>query len=86
MATHRRRRNSNGADEIAEAIHRMVDAMQNSIPAQPRVAITPVRVPTVEDFSRHKPTEFTGGTTPDEVDAWLRKCEKIFGVMNCADE
>ncbi|XP_027927744.1 uncharacterized protein LOC114184626 [Vigna unguiculata] len=86
MASQRRRRNANGADEIAEAIHRMVDAMQNPIPAQLRVAIAPVRVLTVEDFLRHKPVEFTGGATPDEADAWLRECEKIFGVMNCADE
>jgi len=33
MAAHRRRRNANGVDVIAEAIHRMVDAMQNPIPA-----------------------------------------------------
>jgi len=86
MASHRRRRNANGADEIAEAIHRMVDAIQNPIPAQSRVAIALVRVLTVEDFMRHKPAEFTGGATPDEVDAWLCMCEKIFTVMNCADE
>jgi len=24
--------------------------------------------------------------TSDEVDAWLRKCEKIFKVMTCIDE
>jgi len=86
MAAHRRRRNVNGADKIAEVIHRMVDAMQNPIPAQPRVAIALVRVSTVEDFLHHKPAKFTSGATPDEADAWLRKCEKIFGVMNCIDE
>ena len=86
MTYHRRRRNANGADEIVEAIHRMVDAMQNPIPAQPRVAIAPLRVPIVEDFLRHKPAKFIGGATPDEADVWLRKCEKIFTVMNCADE
>jgi len=74
MAANRRRR-SNGADDIAEAIHRMVDAMQTPIAAQPRTAIALVRVPTVVDFLCHKPT-----------DAWLRKCEKIFKVMNYADE
>jgi len=55
MAAHMRRRNANGADEIADAIHQMVDAMQNPIPAQPRAAIALVRVATVEDFLRHKP-------------------------------
>ena len=35
---------------------------------------------------RHKPAEFTGKVSPDEADAWLRKCEKIFRVMNCEDE
>ena len=86
MTANRRRRNANDTDDIAEAIHGMVDAMQHPIPAQPRVAIAPARVPTVEDFLRHKPAKFTGGVIPDEADAWLHKCEKIFGVMNCADE
>jgi len=40
----------------------------------------------VEDFLRHKPSEFTSKASPDEVDAWLRKCEKIFKVMNYEDE
>ena len=85
MAANRRRR-SGGADDIAEAIHRMVDAMQPPVATQPRTAIVPVRVPTVKDFLWHKPTEFTGKASPDEADAWLSKCEKIFRVMNCEDE
>ena len=85
MAANRRRRNS-GADDIAEAIHRMVDAMQTPVAAQPRAAIAPVRVPTVEDFLRHKPAEFTSKASPDEAEAWLDKCEKIFTVMSCVDE
>jgi len=85
MAANRRRR-GNGDDDIAEAIHQMVDAMQSPIVVQPRAVIAPVRVPTVEDFLRHKPVEFTGKASPDEADAWLHKCEKIFKVMNCADE
>jgi len=85
MAANKRRRSS-GADDITEAIHRMVDAMQTSVAAQPRMAIAPVRVPTVEDFLCHKPVEFTGKASPDEADAWLHKCEKIFKVMNCEDE
>jgi len=85
MATNRRRRSS-GANDIVEAIPWMVDAMQPPIAAQPRTAIAPIRVPTVEDFLRHKPAEFTGKASPDEADAWLRKCEKIFKVMNCEDE
>jgi len=86
VAANRRRRSGNGADDIAEAIPRMVDAMQPPVATQPRMAIAPVRVPTVEDFLRHKPAEFTGKACPDEADAWLRKYEKIFKVMNCADE
>jgi len=35
MATNRRRRNGNGAEDIVEAIHRMVDAMQPPVAAQP---------------------------------------------------
>jgi len=48
MAANRRRRRSSGADDIAEAIHRMVDAMQPTLAAQPRTAIAPVRVLTVK--------------------------------------
>jgi len=52
MAANRRRRNGNGADDIVEAIHRMVDAIQPHVAAQPKVVIALVRVPTVEDFLR----------------------------------
>ena len=34
---------------------------------------------------RHKPTKFTGKATPDEADAWLRECEKIFRVIECTE-
>jgi len=79
------RRRSSGADDIAEAIHRMVDAMQTLVAAQPRTTIAPVRMPIMEDFLRHKPVEFTSKASLDEAEAWLRKCEKIFTVMSCAD-
>jgi len=85
MAANKRRRSS-GVDDIAEAIHRMVDAMQTPVAAQLGTAIAPIRVPTMEDFLRHKPAEFTSKASPDEADAWLRKCEKIFKVMNYEDE
>jgi len=64
----------------------MVDAMQPPVAAQPRTVIATVRVPTMEDFQCHKPAEFIGKASPDEADAWLRKCEKIFRVMNYANE
>ncbi|XP_027915052.1 uncharacterized protein LOC114174410 [Vigna unguiculata] len=85
MAANKMRRSS-GADDIAEAIHRMVDAVQPPVAAQSRTAIAPIRVPTVEDFLRHKPAEFTSKASSDEADAWLRKCENIFTVMNYTDE
>ena len=78
MAPNRRIRSS-GVDDIAEASHQMMDAMQTPVAAQLRTAITPVRVLTVEDFLCHKPMEFTGKVSPDEADAWPRKCEMIFG-------
>jgi len=78
----RRRRNTAGADEIANAIHRMVDAMQ-PVAAPPRAMIPPVRPVTMEDFMRHKPAKFTGKATPDEADSWLHECEKIFRVIEC---
>jgi len=80
----RRRRNAAGVDEIANAIHRMVDVMQ-PIAAQPRAMIPPVRPVIMEDFMRHKPAKFTGKATPDEADAWLRECEKIFRVIECTE-
>jgi len=80
----KRRRNTAGADDIAQAIHRMVDAMQ-SIAAQPRAVVVPVRPVRMEDFMRHKPSKFSGKSTPDEADAWLRECEKICRVIDCID-
>jgi len=80
----RRHRNTAGADEIANAIHGMVDAMQ-SVAAPLRAMIPPVRPVTMEDFMRHKPVKFTGKATPDEAHAWLRECEKIFRVIECME-
>jgi len=82
--TNRRRRNTAGADKIANAIHRMVDAMQ-PVAAPPRAMIPLVRPVTMEDFMRHKPAKFTGKATADEADAWLRECEKIFRVIECSE-
>jgi len=64
----RRRRNTAGADEIAQAIHRMVDAMQ-PIAAQPRAVVASVCPVTMEDFMRHKPSKFSGKSTPNEANA-----------------
>ena len=64
----RRRRDNTGADEIAHAIHRMVDAMQPSA-VQPRAIVAPTRPVTMEDFMRHRPTKFTSRAIPDEADA-----------------
>jgi len=47
--------------------------------------IPPVRPVTMEDFMRHKSAKFTGKATPDEADAWLRECEKIFRVIECTE-
>jgi len=84
VMANRRHRNTAGADEIANAIHRMVDAMQ-PVAAPRRAMIPPVRPVTMEDFMRHKPAKFTGKATPDEADAWLRECEKIFRVIECTE-
>jgi len=80
----RQRMNNAGADEIAHAIYRMVDAMQ-PITAQPRVVVTLTRPVRIEDFMRHKPSKFTGKSTPDEANVWLRECEKICRVIECTD-
>jgi len=81
----RRRRNTTGADNIAQAIHRMVDAMQ-PIAAPPRVVVAPTRPVSMEDFMEHRPAKFSGKATPDEADAWMRECEKICRVLGCTDE
>jgi len=73
----RRRRNDSGANEIAQAIHRMVDAMQ-LVAAQPRAMVPPTRPVTMEDVLKHKPSKFSDKATLDEANAWLRECEKIF--------
>jgi len=80
----RRRRNETGADEIAQAIHRMVDAMQ-PMAAPPRAIVPPAKPVTLEDALKHKPSKFNGKATPDEADAWLRECEKIFRVLACTE-
>jgi len=80
----RRRRNNAGVDEIAHAIYRMVDAMQ-PIVVQPRAVVTLTRLVTMEDFMRYKPSKFTGKSTPDEANAWLRESEKICRVIECTD-
>jgi len=53
----RSRRNDVGADKIAQAIHRMVDAMQ-PVAAQPRAMVLPTRLVTMEDLLKHKPSNF----------------------------
>jgi len=80
----RRHRNNAGADEIANAIHKMVDAMQ-PVATQLKAMIPLVRPVTMEDFMRHKPSKFTGKATSDEADAWVRECEKIFRVIECTE-
>jgi len=59
------------------------------VAAQPRAMIPPPLVPraaTMEDLIRHKPTKFTGKSTLDEADAWLRECDKIFMVIACTED
>ena len=80
----RRRTGDAGADEIAQAIHMMVDAMQ-PVAAQPRAMVPPTRAVTMEDVLKHKPSKFNSKDTPDEVNAWLRECEKIFRVLACIE-
>jgi len=64
----RRRRNNVGADEIANAIHKMVDAMQPVV-AQSRVMIPSITPVMMEDFMHHKPVKFIGKANPDDTDA-----------------
>jgi len=47
--------------------------------------VAPTRLMTMDDFMRHKPSNFTGKSTPDEADAWLRECEKICKVIKGTD-
>jgi len=61
-----------------------MDAMQ-PIAAPPRAVVAPTRLVTMEDFMKHRPTKFFGKATLDEADAWMRECEKISRVLECAD-
>jgi len=74
---------NNSADEIAHAIHRLVDAMQPQQVVLPQPAPRPI---SMDDFMRHKPAKFNGKATPDDADAWIRECEKILCVLGCSDE
>jgi len=73
-----------GVDEIAHAIHRMVDAMQPN-EAQPRAKVALTRLVIMADFMRLRPAKFTGKATPNEADAWLRVCEKICRAIGCTN-
>jgi len=53
--TIKRRRNNARADEIAHAIHWMVDVMQ-PIATPPKAMVAPTRPVTMEDFMRPKPS------------------------------
>jgi len=39
----------------------------------------------MEDVQKHKPSKFSGKATPDEADAWLEQCDKIFRVLACIE-
>jgi len=66
--TNRRRKNTIGANDIAQVIHRMVDAMQPTV-APPRVIVAPTRPISMEDFMKHRPAKFYGKATHDEANA-----------------
>jgi len=60
-----------------------VDAMQPQQVVLPQPAPRPI---TMDDFMMHKPAKFNGKATPDDADAWIRECEKIFCVLACSNE
>ena len=35
----------------------------------------------LNDFRRHDPPKFMGGSDPEKADLWLQEVEKIFGVL-----
>src|ERR1044072_2308440 len=35
----------------------------------------------LNDFRRHDPPKFMGGTDPEKADLWLHEVERIFGVL-----
>jgi len=36
-------------------------------------------------FRRNKPPQFSGGYDPEKAELWIKEMEKIFWVMNCAN-
>jgi len=55
------------------------------IAAQLRAVVASVHLMTMEDFMRHRPTKFSAKAILAEADAWLRECEKIYGVIKCTE-
>jgi len=56
----KRRRNTVGADDIAQAIHSIVDAMQ-PIATPSQAIVAPTRPVSMEDFMKHGPTKYQTG-------------------------
>jgi len=62
----------------------MVDVMQLVV-VKSRTMVPPTRLVTMEDVLKHKLSKFNDKATPDEVDAWLKECKKIFRVLGCIE-
>jgi len=38
------------------------------------------------DFLRHNPSMFSGNSTPNQADKWMRELEKIFRATSCSED
>jgi len=61
----------------------MANRRRRNDAAQPRAMVPPTRHVTMEDVLKHKPSKFSGKA--NEVNAWLKECEKIFKVLACTE-
>ncbi|RVW93540.1 Retrovirus-related Pol polyprotein from transposon 17.6 [Vitis vinifera] len=77
----------------AEGIYRYLGTLAGLVERQARAVGTNVqgqssssRGSSFDDFKKLGPPYFSGATDPTEVEAWILKMEKFFGVIDCSEE
>ena len=77
----------------AEGIYRYLGTLAGLVERQARVVGTNVqgqssssRGSSFDDFKKLGPPYFSGDIDPAEVEAWILKMEKFFGVIDCSKE
>ena len=86
---------SSEMSQIARAIEMMAmnqnqQAMMNKLDATGATTSScssqPQEQMSLIDFLRHNPSMFSGNSTPDQADKWMRELEKIFRATSCSED